>query len=102
MAREDQFVRAAIDLSTVTNVTQPASIPPGAPKKADERWVMVAMTMVVVEVSVMVTCMTSGVVWSPACPRCFFDVHTSRRSYSLCAETRQEAVDWQEKIQSCL
>jgi len=69
-SREDQFVRAAIDLSTVTNVTQPANIPPGAPKKADER--------------------------------CFFDVHTSRRSYSLCAETRQEAQDWQDKIQSCL
>ena len=36
-AKEDQFVRAAIDLSEIRNVTQPASLPPGAPKKADER-----------------------------------------------------------------
>ena len=37
-SREDQFVRAAIDLSEIRNVTQPASLPPGAPKKADERY----------------------------------------------------------------
>ena len=36
-SKEDQFVRAAIDLSEIRNVTQPASLPPGAPKKADER-----------------------------------------------------------------
>ena len=29
-------------------------------------------------------------------------MHTSKRTYSLCAETRQESMDWQEKIQSCL
>jgi len=69
-SKEDQFVRAAIDLSEIRNVTQPASLPPGAPKKADER--------------------------------CFFDVHTSKRTYSLCAETGQESLDWQEKIRSCL
>ena len=37
-SKEDQFVRAAIDLSEIRNVTQPASLPPGAPKKADERY----------------------------------------------------------------
>ena len=36
-SKEDQFVRAAIDLGEIRNVTQPASLPPGAPKKADER-----------------------------------------------------------------
>jgi myotubularin-related protein 5/13 len=69
-SREDQFVRAAIDLGEIKNVTQPASIPPGGPKKLDEQ--------------------------------CFFALHTSQRTYSLCAETRQEALDWQDKIQSCL
>ena len=34
--------------------------------------------------------------------RCFFDLQTSKRNYSLCAENKQQAIDWQEKIQSCL
>ena len=33
---------------------------------------------------------------------CFIDLHTTRRTYSLCAETRQQALDWMEKIQNCL
>ena len=53
----------------VKGVSQPVRIPPGAPKKADER--------------------------------CFFDLVTSQRAYSLCADTRQQAGEWQEKIQNC-
>jgi hypothetical protein len=34
--------------------------------------------------------------------KCFFDLQTSKRAYSLCAENRQQALEWQEKIQSCL
>ena len=85
-SKEDQFVRAAIDLGEIRNVTQPASLPPGAPKKADERSVK------------RISCCIFIII----IPRCFFDVHTSKRTYSLCAETRQESIDWQEKIQSCL
>ena len=84
-SKEDQFVRAAIDLSEIRNVTQPASLPPGAPKKADERYYSNTSQQILIRIS-----------------RCFFDVHTSKRTYSLCAETRQESMDWQEKIQSCL
>ena len=68
--REDFHCKGSIDLSEMKGVTQPSSVPPGAPKKADDR--------------------------------CFFDLHTSRRTYSLCAESRQQAVEWQEKIQNCL
>lgn len=50
-------------------MSPPVRIPPGAPKKADER--------------------------------CFFDLVTSQRAYSLCADTRQQAAEWQEKIQNC-
>jgi len=68
--REDFHCKGSIDLSEMKGVTQPSSVPPGAPKKADDR--------------------------------CFFDLHTSRRTYSLCAESRQQATEWQEKIQNCL
>jgi hypothetical protein len=34
--------------------------------------------------------------------RCFIDLKTIHRTYSLCADTRQQALDWMEKIQSCL
>jgi len=68
--REDFHCKGSIDLSEMKGVTQPSSVPPGAPKKADDR--------------------------------CFFDLHTSRRTYSLCAESIQQAVEWQEKIQNCL
>jgi hypothetical protein len=34
--------------------------------------------------------------------KCFFDLQTSKRAYSLCADTRQQCLEWQEKIQSCL
>jgi len=69
-SREDFHCKGSIDLSEVKGVSQPSSVPPGAPKKTDDR--------------------------------CFFDLHTSKRAYSLCAETRQQAVEWQEKIQNCL
>lgn len=69
-SREDFHIKGAVDLSEIRSVTQPASLPPGAPKKADER--------------------------------CCFDLHTSRRQYSLCAESRQQADEWKEKIQNCL
>jgi len=69
-SREDFHIKGTVDLSEIRSVTQPASLPPGAPKKADER--------------------------------CCFDIHTSRKTYSLCAESRQQADDWKEKIQNCL
>jgi len=68
--REDFHCKGSIDLSEMTGVSQPSSVPPGAPKKADDR--------------------------------CFFDLRTSKRTYSLCAESIQQAVEWQEKIQNCL
>jgi len=68
--REDFHCKGSIDLSEMKGVSQPSSVPPGAPKKADDR--------------------------------CFFDLQTSRRTYSLCAESIQQAVEWQEKIQNCL
>jgi len=69
-SRDDYHCKGTVDLSEVRSVTQPASLPPGAPKKVDEG--------------------------------CAFDLHTIRRTYSLCAENRQQALEWQEKIQNCL
>ena len=57
-------------LLQVKGVSPTVRIPPGAPKKADER--------------------------------CFFDLMTSQRMYSLCADTRQQAAEWQEKIPNCM
>jgi len=34
--------------------------------------------------------------------RCFIDLKTIHRTYSLCADNRQQALEWMEKIQSCL
>jgi len=69
-SREDFQIKGTIDLSEVRGVSPPSNIPPGAPKKHDDK--------------------------------CFFDLNTSRRVYCLCADTRQQAIEWQEKIQNCL
>jgi len=34
--------------------------------------------------------------------RCFFNLQTSSRIYTFCAETPLQASEWQEKIVSCL
>ena len=34
--------------------------------------------------------------------KCFLDLVTSRRVYCLCADTRAQAGEWQERIQNCL
>ena len=34
--------------------------------------------------------------------KCFIDLVTSRRVYCLCADTRAQAAEWQERIQNCL
>ena len=58
-----------VNVFQVKGVSQPTTIPPGAPKKGDDK--------------------------------CFFDLVTSRRVYCLCADTRAQAGEWQEKIQNC-
>ncbi len=44
---------------------------------------------------------------TPGAPRksedgCFFELHTLKRTYCFCAESRLAALDWINKIQSCL
>ena len=49
----------------------------------------------------------AGAANTPGAPRkaedgCFFELHTLKRTYCFCAENRHAALEWINKIQSCL